>query len=1444
MICLLGLLMTGAWAADTGPLPGEPVGERPYEMVWAGRYKDDHPALVDFEDLTGWTVECTNAQASFRMSREQQLFGDYVGKLTYRAAGTNPTIRILPPTPITIAGPFDACTLWVYGNNWAYSPDPTTPPVNISLLFADASGQDFTLDLTRVAWKEWFLCHRRLPPDLIRRVEGGAQFKGFQITGGRNTADRVLYLDSFTVFTEAFPPLTFEPRPQRGIPMFPGQGTGTNTGPGKLPFPTRLQTILPTNLTTDFHTSVAQQGDAYEFTYEGADGKLIWRYVPRTGMLDDITAQWVGRGGVIQPCAGGGVYLAGPNGPLAPEKAEPLGTTLEGEKAQSRWRLSAGDRTQEVTYTLRLWAKSLVVDVVAQGGGVQEVRYGVGRGLENPRAVPIPYYRYNGRPGVAISGSATEPLFLAGASDWYLTNASELWGACGVNQEGVAYNGGCRYIPLTNGRRNDCYERLFLTLSPRFEEVLPTVDNPPSPWKSITGTRVWRAHGAGNRDADKAYWTKVHRYGMTEIVVTDHETMWRDGGESFTFRTRTAPKKGGDQGAADYSRFMQDVLGFTYGPYNNFTDFAPVNEYWSFDLISRTPDNQLQRAWARCYAPKPARAVEYCAKLSPINQEKYHFSTAYCDVHTAVSPWSRTDYDPRVPGAGTLAAVFYAYGEIMLLQKAAWHGPVYSEGGYHWMYCGLTDGNYGQDQDYNLPNRPWLVDFDLLKLHPLCCNFGMGNPGMFYGRETGLGRTTEEIDRSVDRFLAATVAFGHPGFLVMEGGMRNGLRSYFMLQALHSHYCLADAAEIRYADASGTLLPTSAALASGAYQRSQVATRYADGTVTVANGSSTERMKVNAWGHMVDLPPNGYAGWSGDGAVETFSGDISSRRADYCVSPTYLYVDGRGRFTRFPKAASNGQAVCRILGGGKYEIIPFQGADCGFAIPSGTAVALDEAGKELGPAEVRCARGLTYVMPVQGAFSYLLTATDPLSTSLRSDRDLVVGGETVSVWGRELHTVTIPADAKPGQRIWHQLEGQWIDFTVVPLTEAALALRGNTLEVTLTSNLPRTASATVTAAGKSAAVTLRPAVPTVARLDLGEPTQEGGGVLTVDVAADGFTQRLERGMRVETCHPPLVALPEHYEAGMCLRGKQETTDMGGTRAAVARGTRTCGDITRDGITMHPPYVGGVGYAYALYDPVTLPADQPAAFRALVGKGDGSDPGDGILYQVVIVAEGRPTLAAEHTVLAHAWEPIEADLTPWAGKTVQIKIISDVGKGDDSSGDWACWADMRIESLGERLVRELDEETEAYRRAPGPFPVTGLTQADLRAARSGWLHYDGKGLAGTGEEWGSFGVLNGVDLGNMAPAGGRESEGIFQEDVKIPLTPEAIAALKLHNTFAIRNPRGDSFSVRRFWIELDLADGRKASSQISTATYSQPGTWLWAEGIGVSPKENITLFIDF
>ncbi len=1460
MVILMSLLFGMA-----APGQEEVVGKRPYEMDWANRTEDDHPPLIDFENLDGWAVETEDSEATFERSREQQIWGQYVGKLTYRGTGRNPNVWIRPPDPVPISEPFDAVTCWIYGNNWGWVPDPTTPQVAVSALFVDSDGEEFGVQLETVRWKEWFLCHRRLTEEQIGRAEAGCRLSGFNVRGGRNEEDRAIYFDNLAVFTEELKPLTFQPRRERGIPMFPGQGTGTNTGPGKLPFPTRLETILPTNGRPPggYKVLAFDENGEFRLVYADAETDFDVSIAPNTGTLGDFRISRGDPGAPawsLTPCADGGVYFATDDGPKPPERAEHLGTELQDDpefaggehrsedarKVVSRWRMHLGDRSAEVTYTYRLWRQSLVIDVVAPGGEIAEVRYGHCEGAENPRLVTLPYYPMGAgqsRPAVMVFDTEAGPCFLMGNTCWYLSNASAPFAINEIKDGEVTYNGGTRYVPKTDGQRNDCYERFFLTVSNRFEEVLPTIPNPESPWKHITGTRVWRAHGASNRENDAAHWRRCHRYGMTEVVITDHETGWRDGGESFTFRTRPAPGKGGYEGQYEYARIMQDELGFVYGPYNNYTDFAPVNEFWSADRVNRQPDNQLQRAWPRCYAPKPAIAVEFCDLLAPQIEEKFHFSTAYCDVHTAVAPWDRVDYDYRVPGAGTFAAVFYSYGEIMLLQKAAWDGPVYSEGNNHAFYCGLTDGNYGQDQRYGTAFNPWLVDFDLRKLHDLCCNFGMGNPGMFYGRNYNLGSTREEMDRSIDRFLAATVAFGHPGFLAYEGGIHNALRSYYMLQQLHSQYCLSSADEIRYADEEGNLLDTTTAVATGAFKRSQVACRYANGCVTVANGSTEERMKVNAWGREVDLPPNGYAGWMPDGSIEVMSADPTGHRCDYAVTPAYAYVDGRGRFVRLEKAAGNGIGICRSLGEGKHELILYDGAEAGFAIGNASAVALAEDRSELGPAEVRVARGLTYVVPVEGAFSYMLTSTDAAEVGLTCDRERVVAGETVVVRGNEEHEAQIPADAEPADRVWLSFEGGWIDFTVAPLVEAEVRLAENTVSLELTSNLAKRTGAGVTLGAAQERTELVPAEPVELQFDLGKPERESADVLRFEITAGDYVQALERAVITRRGYEPLVPFPEKHQTGMRLRGEEETSDFADTRAYVGPGRSTCGDETKEGLSMHPPWVGGVGYSFALYDPVRVPGE-PSAFRAWVGKKDGSDPGDGILYKVGVVdAQGKETIGGETTVTEHEWLPIEADLTPWAGQEVRLKLISDVGVEDNSSGDWACWAGMRVETLEEKLTRRLVPDAERYRREPGPYAVGGLTVTDLRQATAGWLRYDGMGLSGTGE-YGTTAVLNGITLGDMAPAGGSETQGVWEENVGVPLTAEAIKALGVRNVFVLQNPRQDWFKVRRFWIELELADGRKCSSDISSAAFTQPPTWPYAEGVLVPHGIDIEVDIWF
>jgi hypothetical protein len=1300
----------------------ENIGKRPYEMVNAGRIQDDHPVLFGFENLDGWTVETIETEATFERSREQQLWDNSVGKLTYKFVPTkaekSPTITLKPPKPIPVTLPFDCVNLWVYGNNWAWESDTSTPRVQLDLLIKGENEKMVKIHLDTVRWKEWFLIHRKLSKEQLKRLGNSPQFDGLEIRNGRNSEKRILYFDNISFYKEELNPLDYEPRPLRGISLPKGQTTGTNTGPGKLPFPNRETTILPDNFCTEFKNTVIpdKDGKSFQFEYQGTDGRLVWNYVPKTGTFADLNFTWIETAASpnTEPrtfqLRNGGIRFVNETIKETPDHpAKLLAVSNENNIVTSRWQFGGGNTDkQEAEYRFQIVQKSLIIDVYCLGGNVNEIAFGEILGTKNPRLITVPYLVGHGgegmRPAILVDGDdPKKPLFFLPMVDHTRSNASQLFFGNKIyknNNEGdlVIFDSGSRYKPKTNEKRNDCFERLFLTVSPLFEEVLPNIPNNPSPWKHVTAERVWRAHGSSNHDHDFKYWNRIKRYGVEKMLITDHETMWRDGGESFTFRTYAAPGRGGDDGHKEYTQKIQG-LGYIYGPYNNYTDYAPVNEFWNENWVTRLPDGNFQPAWARCYNPKPTRSVQTEPKITEIVQKKFGFNTAYCDVHTAVTPWAYVDFDARNPGAGTFAATFYAYGEILLHQKKIWNGPVYSEGNNHWYYSGLTDGNYAQDQSYKIPENAWLVDFDLLKIHPLENNFGMGNPKMFFGRENF--RTEKDKQNARDRFLAATLAFGHTGFLAMEYGFSGGLRSYFTVQQIANRYGTQKVKSIRYADETGRLLTTSEAVAADKIKLNRIVIEYEDGLKIYVNGNSEQNWESPK----MLLPPNG---WYVDDPAKTLTAqsfEWDGKRIDYVDSPAYLFAEIRnnrkGLPYRFDRLLCDRQLIVlknvdnkgcweMIVGEPNYETRSTLHAVRLDNDADADAVALDFERKIIGKAETRYSRGMVHVMPIEGAFSYLLTPKEKPENISVSESELFRG-----VAGENLGTITIPSDVKPNTLYW--INGY--DFEIVPLcnVNANLDTENSRIHFVIRSNL-NSENLFHFELQQEEKMKQKQDVPLKSgqeqklsfNIDIPAEPQTIPLKLVVTAGKMKFEQKYQ--LKSVFSFPEQPKLPEHFETGYCLRGKEPTVmdDKSGAHAYLDQ--CSCGETTQRAWAIHPPYQGGTGYTFLLSEPITVPKEKGIAFSSDVGIRNGGDQSDGVLYRVFVAEPDKNEILAGEILWAERnWCPFVCDLSAWQGKTIRLRFVADVGTKNNSSADWAAWANFKLVSTKQSIIATLTPE---------------------------------------------------------------------------------------------------------------------------------------------------------
>ncbi|MCS7304641.1 MAG: hypothetical protein NZ602_05970 [Thermoguttaceae bacterium] len=117
---------------------------------------------------------------------------------------------------------------------------------------------------------------------------------------------------------------------------------------------------------------------------------------------------------------------------------------------------------------------------------------------------------------------------------------------------------------------------------------------------------------------------------------------------------------------------------------------------------------------------------------------------------------------------------------------------------------------------------------------------------------------------------------------------------------------------------------------------------------------------------------------------------------------------------------------------------------------------------------------------------------------------------------------------------------------------------------------------------------------------------------------------------------------------------------------------------RTGFGVHPPWKEGQSGTMLIELPLQLPAEKPLVFRCFLGQiPEGQS--DGLTFRVRVLGWEAPEgqfgqVVWEKHLVAKTWQPVEVDLSQFAGQKVRFQLEAHPGPKQDTGWDSAIWAD--------------------------------------------------------------------------------------------------------------------------------------------------------------------------
>ena len=864
------------------PTDAEP-GPRPYEVIWSGRPESPR-AQVAFDDLTGWAASVSGDLAvSVEASVEQRLWREQLAKVKYEQGSQASAIVLRPSKPIVIEEPFDAASMWLYAD---FDRRKDRHP-QVTAHLEDSSGREFVIDLGRIRNSYWVLLHGVFGSRERVFAKLPLRFVGLSISiHPPKEGKRALYLESIAFYRRNRSPFAKDTRP--AAPTFPTSDLG----------------MLPTP-PGDARVHVKAEGQGAIFHSE----RLRLRVEPERGVLNGVSAQW-GDGAWFRPMAGGQLRLDSAVG--RSEEAPVVSSRVENGRLVARWKREV---EWQATYSLR--GRTLVVDVECAGGAAEGLRFGQVEGLADARAIEVPYLTYGTGYGPWVAGGSG--LFVSVLADWYHCECSRIDGSVPkVSGNGIALMNGTDYLPLTNGRRNDLRERVLVTVSPEFADVLPSIPHPPSPHMARLSRYVFIMVG----HIRPTFLRTIKRYGLDHVIACDFARFYVEHfPEGFAGRWRPHPLLTMEQ-IQDYRKVVKG-LGYLFGAYSDIRDYFPLNEFWDENCVSLDSRGDLVEGWYGNFRTKPNYLPVIARLVGEKVREHYPADSVYMDTHTCVGAIA-CDFEAGVPGAGIARDQVY-YNAECILETGKWYGTTMSEGRARWMYAGIADMDYASPFTSRPGHEvPPLVDFDLLKIHPLNLGTMMGyGPSIFFRRnadklgplyrDSGAGLAPIEFYQ----YVSASLAYGHMlmlGYSYMPPVSRM-VHLYALMQGVQTEYLTDTASEIRYHDGS-KLVTTSQALLDDTQKLGRVRVKYSGGLSVHVNYNPESTWEVEGY----ELPPFGWLIVK-PGKILAFSALMDGKRVDYTRCREYVYLNTGSHRTKVEALDVQG-AVWLKREGDKWRVIP------------------------------------------------------------------------------------------------------------------------------------------------------------------------------------------------------------------------------------------------------------------------------------------------------------------------------------------------------------------------------------------------------------------------------------------------------------------------------------------------------------------------------------------